>query len=322
MKIFHFILLSLSLNEIAAAQTISFKAHFYYKNELLKNFTVLIDGNETTTNLSGLLIAPIIASKTQIKVEPKDKKFIILYPSAGNVFIPKDNSLVVEIILAGVTDDPNIKMYQRILKELNDAKNKPGTVSDLLKKKLEQIELQLKKLNYSSDDLRTARERQDGIDEFYPEITKSLKNYIVQANDLKNAFKYTADFAFTNPNALQKLVQAVTDYNPCIEKIMENHLRYAQKIKMYWQSDSLKNQYDLIADYILNDIHKQNILPLNDIKNNINKYFLGEMTGNKVEVKNNIQIQISQSIPFLTGKLNILETKTNDFIALLGDIII
>jgi hypothetical protein len=319
MKFFKAISILFLLTEICVAQTTSFKAHFYYKNELLKNFTVLIDGNEATTNLSGLLLAPVIASKTQIKVEPKDKKFIVLYPQGGNVFIPKDNSLVIEIILAGETDDPNIKMYQRILKELNDSKNKPSTISDPLKKKLEQLEAQLKKLNYSAEDLRTARERQDGTDLFYPEITKSLKNYIVQATDLKNAFKYTADFAFTNSNALQKLAQAITDYNPCFEKLTENHLMYAQKIKMYWQSDSLKHQYDLIADYILNDIHKQNILPLNDIKNNINNYFLGEITGSKAAVKNNIQNQISEAIPLLTIKLNILETKITDFINLLAD---
>ena len=53
------------------------------------------------------------------------------------------------------------------------------------------------------------------MDLFYPEITKSLRNYIVQAIDLKNAFKYAADFAFSNKAALDKLKEAINDYNPC-----------------------------------------------------------------------------------------------------------
>lgn len=307
------------LNEISVAQTISFKAHFFYKNELLKNFTALVDGNEESTNLSGLLIAPVLAAKTQVKLQPKDKKFIILYPTGGNVFIPKDNSLVVEIFLAGVADDPNIKLYQRVLKELNESKNKSVEALSPIKKRFDLLEAQLIKLNYSSEDLRTARERQDGIDLFFPEITKSLKNYQVQVIDLKNAFKYTSDFAFTNPNALQKLVQAVTDYNACFEKLNENNRMYGQKIMAYWQNDSLKREYEYVADYILNDIHKKNILPLNDLKNNINKYFLGEFLGNKNAIKKNIQQQISEAIPALTKKLELLEINLTAFINRLSD---
>ncbi len=313
------LILFLILNEISVAQTISFKAHFFYKNELLKNFTALVDGNEASTNLSGLLTTPVLAAKTQIKLQPKDKKFIILYPTGGNVFIPKDNSLVVEIFLVGIADDPNIKFYLRILKELNESKNKSGEVLAPIKKRFDLLEAQLKKLNYSTEDLRTARERQDGIDLFFPEITKSLKNYLFQVIDLKNAFKYTSDFAFTNPNALQKLIQAITDYNPCIEKLNENHSMYAQKIMAYWQNDSLKREYEYVADYILNDIHKKNILPLNDLKNNINKYYLGEFPGNKNDIKKNIQQQISEAIPALTNKLDLLEINLTAFTNRLSD---
>lgn len=308
----------LFLNEISVAQTISFKAHFFYKNELLKNFTALVDGNEASTNLSGLLTAPILAAKTQIKLRPKDKKYIILYPAGGNVYIPKDNSLVVEIILAAVADDPNIKLYQQVLKELNDSKNKSGEALAPIKKRFDLLEAQLKKLNYSSEDLRSARDRQNGIDLFYPEITKSLSNYVMQSINLQNAFKYTADFAFTNPNALQKLVQAINEYNPCIEKINENFSTYSKQIKQNWQSDTLTHSFDMLADYILNDFHKQNILPFNDIKNNINKYFLGELPGNKKENKTNIQNEIASALPAFTAKLAVLESKVNTFTNLLS----
>ena len=306
------------LSETCVAQTVSLKAHFYYKNELVKNFTALVDGNESTTNLSGLLTAPILSSKTQIKIQPKDKKYVILYPTGGNVLVPKDNTLVVEIILAGVTDDPNIKMYQQILREINESKNKPPDVLAQLKKRFDLLEAQLKKLNYSTDDLRNAQDRQNLKDIYFPEITKALNNYVVQAANVQNAFKYTAEFAFNNPNALQKLVQAITDYNPCFEKLNENYSNYSKQLKQNWQSDTLINSFNSLADYILNDFHKQNILPFNDIKNNINKYFLGELPGNKNDNKTKIQNDITSALPSLSAKLAVVETKVNLFMNLLS----
>ena len=74
-----------------------------------------------------------------------------------------------------------------------------------------------------------------------------------------------------------------------------------------------------MADYILNDIHKKNILPLNDLKNKINKYFLGEFPDNKNDIKKNIQQQISEAIPALTKKLELLEINLTAFINRLSD---
>lgn len=217
-------------------------------------------------------------------------------------------------MLGSFGDDPNLKMYNKLLKEITEARRGSGVNLAPLQQKLDSIEAQLTRLNYSKEDLRTARERQDGIDLFYPEITKSLRNYIVQALDLKNAFKYTSDFAFVNPNALQKLVQAVTDYNPCIEKINESHSVYAKKIADYWQNDSLKKSFESIADTILLEIHRKNILPLNDLKNKINQYFLGQLPGNANENRMKIQNQISAVLPELTKKLVLLEISIDEFI--------
>ncbi len=296
------------------AQTILLKAQVIYKNELLKNYTLLVDGRAATTDFSGVLLSPVPSSKSQVKIQTQDKRYFILYPRGGNILVPKDFTLITEIMLGTFGDDPNIKVYNKILKELNDAGRKPGVNIAPLQQKLDSIEALLTRLNYSKEDLRTARERQDGIDLFYPEITKSLRNYIVQALDLKNAFKYTSDFAFTSPNALQKLVQAVTEYNPCIEKMNESHSVYAKKIADYWQNDSLKKSFENIADTILFEIHRKNILPLNDLKNKINQYFLGQLPGNANENRMKIQNEIAAVLPALTNKLTLLEISINEFI--------
>jgi hypothetical protein len=294
------------------AQTINLKAQVIYKNELLKSYPVLVDGNRAVTDFSGLLITPVVASKTQVKVQPADRRYVILYPRGGNVLIPRDNSLVTEIILGNYTDDPNLKVYNTLVKQINEASRKPGVNLAPLQQRLDSIEIILRNLNYSNEDLRSARERLDGRDLFYPEITKSLRNYIVQAIDLKNAFKYAADFAFTNKGALDKLKEAITDYNPCIEKINETHSMYARKISDYWQNDSLTKSFEGIADTILNDIHKNHILPFNDIKNKINQYFLGELSGSQNQAK--IKNDISAALPDLAIKLETLESRINDFI--------
>ena len=319
MKIYFIHIILLLFCKYDTAQTVLFKAQVIYKNELLKNYTVLVDGKPATTDFSGVLLTAVPSTKMQVRMQTQDKRFIILYPRGGNILIPKDNALITEIILGSFGDDPNLKVYTKILKELNDAGKKPGVNIAPLQKRLDSIEAILNRLNYSKEDIRTAREKQDGIDLFYPEITRALRNYLVQAQDLKNAFKYTSGFAFSSPNALQKLMQAVNDYNPWIEKINESHAVYAQNISDYWQNDLLRKAFEGIADTILNDIHKKNILPFNDIKNNINQYFMGELPGNKNENKIKIQKEIDTALPLLSIKLEALELRINEFINQLSD---
>lgn len=318
MKIYFCYIILLLCIECVNAQTILLKAQVIYKNELLKNYTLLVDGRAATTDFSGILLSPVPNSKSQVKIQTQDKRYFILYPRGGNILVPKDYTLITEIMLGTFGDDPNIKVYNKILKELNDAGRKPGVNITPLQQKLDSIEALLTRLNYSKEDLRTARERQDGIDLYYPEITTTLRNYLSQANEVKNAFKYTAEFALSQQTALTVLIQAINSYNPVIEKLYLTQTSYSKKIIDYWQDTALQKKFDNITDNIINEITKKTVTKLNEIKNNINLFYQNKLAGNRQQNQEMIRREISSVLPVFTRQLEELEISIDNFNTLLA----
>ena len=318
MKIYFCYIILLLCIGCVNAQTILLKAQVIYKNELLKNYTLLVDGRAATTDFSGILLSPVPNSKSQVKIQTQDKRYFILYPRGGNILVPKDYTLITEIMLVTFGDDPNIKVYNKILKELNDAGRKPGVNITPLQQKLDSIEALLTRLNYSKEDLRTARERQDGIDLYYPEITTTLRNYLSQANEVKNAFKYTAEFALSQQTALTVLIQAINSYNPVIEKLYLTQTSYSKKIIDYWQDTALQKKFDNITDNIINEITKKTVTKLNEIKNNINLFYQNKLAGNRQQNQEMIRREISSVLPVFTRQLEELEISIDNFNTLLA----
>ena len=75
-----------------------------------------------------------------------------------------------------------------------------------------------------------------------------------------------------------------------------------------------KKTFENIADDIFFKILRKNILPLNDLKNKINQYFLGQLPENPNENKIKKQNEIAAVLPELTKKLNLLEISVTEFI--------
>lgn len=290
------------------SQTIPFKGQIISNNAVVKNYTVIIDGKPATTDDSGVFTTPINSSITQVTIQPSDKRYIISYPIAGRALIPKDPSLLTVIVVDDFQTNDKIKSYMASLGQLKDAANKGQSAAKALQLKVDSIASNLKKLGYTNDDLRIAREKQDGIDMFYPEISSTLQNYIYQAINVKNAFLYTSTYAFNNPNALSQLVQVTNGYNQAFEKLNNNYPIFSKKIADYWSDPSLHTSFDGITDTLINIIHKKNILPLNNLKNQINQYFLGQTSGKEKEaLKKDIQFQIASLTPSLNDQLNNME---------------
>ncbi|MDN3546735.1 hypothetical protein [Mucilaginibacter aquaedulcis] len=297
------------------SQTVVFKGQLLNNNVVVKNYTVIINGKPATTDDSGVFTTAIDGKMTQVNIQPSDKSYIIAYPLAGRILVPKDPTLLTQIILEGFQSNDKLKTYLSSLSKLKDAASKGQSETKALQVKIDSIAANLKKLGYTNDDLRIAREKQDGIDLFYPEISSTLQNYIFQAQNVKNAFLYTSDYAFTNSNALIQLAQITNAYNLAFEKLNTNYPTYSKKIADYWDDPSLKTTFDGIADTLVNIIHIKDILPLNDLKNQINEYFLLKGSDKSKEpTKQKIQSQIKALAPMLTDQLNNMELCIQKFI--------
>ena len=300
-------------------QTMQLKGQLLLNNVAVKNYTVLIDGKPFTSDFSGIFTASLPTSSRQATIRLADKRYTLLYPSAGRLLVPKDNSLVTEIILGTFSSDPNLKQYSNILKQINEAKTNTGINIKPLLQRLDSMEKFLRKLNYSTTDLSAARERQDGIDIFFPEITTTLRNYLSQANEVKNAFKYTADFALTQQTALTVLIQAINGYNPAIEKLYQTQSVYSKKINDYWQDAALQKMFDGITDTIINEVTKKTVVQLNDIKNRINLFFQNKLPGNRQQNQEAIKQEIAAVLPVFSKQLDDLEITINQFNSRLAD---
>ncbi|MFC0516438.1 hypothetical protein ACFFGT_19680 [Mucilaginibacter angelicae] len=297
-------------------QTTVFKGELLSNNALVKNYTITIDGNPATTNESGVFSAAISSSTTQVEIKASDKSYIVVYPIGGRVLIPKNPSLLTQIVLESFQSSGQIKNYMASLSQLKDAAKKGQSETKALQTKIDSIAANLKKLGYSNEDLRIARERQDGIDLFYPEISGALQSYILQAQSLMIAFKFIGVYAFVNVNALTQYAQTQNGFNQAFEKLYINYPTYTKKITDYWDDPSLSKAFEGIADTLIYSIGKNKIVPLNDLKNQINQYFQNQIPDkDKDKLKKEIQLQIATQVPAIDEQLIAAEQRVKQFLS-------
>ncbi|WP_154402493.1 hypothetical protein [Mucilaginibacter endophyticus] len=297
-------------------QTTVFKGELLNNNTLVKNYTITIDGNPATTNGSGVFSTAISSSTTQVEIKTSDKTYIILYPIGGRVLIPKNPTLLTQIVLESFQSSGQIKSYMASLSQLKDAAKKGQADTKALQVKIDSIAANLKKLGYSNEDLRAAREKQDGIDLFYPEISAALQNYILQAQSLMIAFKFIGVYAFVNVNALTQYAQTQNGFNQAFEKLYVNYPTYSKKMSDYWDDPALSKAFEGIADTLIYAIGKNKIVPLNDVKNQINQYFQNQMPDkDKDKLKKEIQSQIEAQVPAITDQLTAMEQRIKQFLS-------
>lgn len=281
---------------VTAQHTFTFKGQVYHnKLGALRNVSVLIDNQyPAVTNDAGIFQTALPDGTTQVKVSFAKSDYTILYPYGGLVLIPRDANAAPQIIVGSVQDNEQLKQYLTLYKLI---KQKPSTASaDLqpLKSKLDSLQNLLLQLHYTETELRTAKEIQDGKDDYLPEINTTLNDFVVKAIDLKTAFKYVADYAFDNAKALERLTTAINNYNISFQALSNQHMNYARRIGEYWQSDTLQQAFGKLASLALDSVHKQLIYPMQETVSQIREYFYANKKSE--QLKNSIQQSISRTV--------------------------
>lgn len=295
------------------AQTTVFKGQVLSNNHALPNYTVLVDGKPSVTNDAGVFSIPLLNTVSQVLLQASGAQYVIVYPTGGRALVPKDATLITEIIVEPFQSNKYLNEYLAAVKQLKDSTGKNQVQLKAIKTNLDSVTQYLYKLHYTQENLDAARKRQDAIDLLYPEITATLQDYINQTRNLAAAFQFTSNYAFENHNALEQLVQAVNNYNPAYNKLYTNYPLYGQKIQEYW-GKAPATEFNGIADTLLNVINKQTVYPLNDLKTRINQYFLGQVaSGSKDAEKKDIQAKIAAIIPGLNTVLNQAEKRIGQF---------
>jgi hypothetical protein len=273
----------------AFSQTVSLKGQLLQDTKVIKNYTVLIDGKPETTDDAGIFNAEISPSVKQVKIQTSDQKYIIVYPRDGKILVPKDASLITEIIVASFKSNDYLKEYLTVSKQIKDSIGKSRTQIKSLNAQLDSITAMLHKMNYTDNDLRSANEIQEGKDRNLFDITKDLQDYSRNAQNLLSAFKYLSDYAFSNSRGIVQLSEAITDYNQSYDRLDGKRIFYQKVVNDYWGSDksaALKN----VMDFALDTLHTNKIYPLRDLLQQIREYFTSAKKNNqlKVSIQNKI----------------------------------
>jgi hypothetical protein len=295
-------------------QTVIFKGQLLTNNNsVIKNYTVIINGTPATSNDAGAFTTPINSSARQVDIRTSDKNYVVAYPLNGRILLPKDPLLLTQIVLEGFRSNTQLSSYLTSFEKLKKAAEKGQAGTNTLQVKIDSLAANLKKLGYTNEDLRIARERKDGIDLFYPEISRDLQDYILQAQSLMVALKSISDYAFVKASALTLFATTQNGFNQAYQKLYNNYPTYSRKITDYWEDTSLASEFGSIADTLLYSIGKDKILPLNDIIKKINQYFQLP-TKDKEKLKQEIQLQIAQQVPLITDRLNMIEPRVKQLL--------
>jgi hypothetical protein len=224
---------------------------------------------------------------------------------------------VPQVIVGNLQENDYLNQYLTIYKLL---KKRPVTVADpgigALKSKLDSLETQLIKLHYTETEIRTAKEIQDGKDDYLPEITADLSEFRIKAIDLKTAFKYVSDYAFDNENALQKLVESITNYNNSYNKLERQQINYGKRIRDFWQNEQLSMSFQSLMSFSLDTLHRQTIYPMQEIIVEVRDYFINKNKNG--ELKKSIREKISDRVQQLEMLLPKMEKESNYVLSLLA----
>src|SRR5215217_249152 len=131
--------LLLPLATLFAQNTFAFSAKVMHnKNGLMKQFSLLVNSNVAVTNDAGIFVVPLNNNTNHVKVQLQQSKYVVLYPTAGYVAIPRDLNDMPEIIIGSHTDNTYLNQYLKLYKAIKD-KSATSLEVKLLDSKLDSL---------------------------------------------------------------------------------------------------------------------------------------------------------------------------------------
>lgn len=292
-------------------EPVRFRGHLVHnKSKTLGRVEVRMESLLEISNDDGYFDILLPAGTSEARLDLPDKKLVIIYPRGGRILIPADPSKVTEIIIGETGELETLSVYLEYSRRIERSVGSSTEEIELLRTRLDSItNLLVKTYQLKESDLRNAVALQETKDKHYAEISHTLQTYYGNAVDLKNAFKYIADFAFENAEALTELKQAIEAYNPSYEKLNAEYPGYEQNILTYWESKELADNLHNVVDYALNDIHESRAMPLNELVRKINDYF---QSGRRNDAaRERIIADIHAVLPSMENSLSVLNERIN-----------
>lgn len=219
----------------------------------------------TVTRTDGFFTHVVPSETAEVTLEILERGWTVLYPRNGRIAVPRNSGVIVEVVAGDPIDQVITRTlaekHQSLLMELTNLGAEQDQIRAVLENFLEDVKA---RLDLDEAEFRKAIDLAGERNERYPAIASALANYVLEARDVKDAFRLLAELAVANPEVVQSLDSTILDYNDAFETINNQRLEFEQAVAAYWQNERLTSEFRALMDYALGDVHRSLILRLNE----------------------------------------------------------
>jgi hypothetical protein len=253
-----------------------------------------------------------------VDIAINENKRQLLYPVDAKLPVPADPNFITTIIVSGSNISEGRGMDRSIIKynELEILLKEIGTTNTELQAFLERfIEQEAKRLEMSESLFREEFERKEKRETAFGEISRTLNEYILRANNLKTVFEMNYEIAFVSNPTVENLNKAIGDYNPVFESINNNFESWKSVISLTRDS-VLADNFASSINFMIEDVHKPYIFELNKASRMINEVRLGIESEDMdiAEKKRKVRENVSFIINNLGKEIPVLENLFKDIL--------
>ncbi len=216
---------------------------------------------------SGEFEQPLAGEPAQVEIAVIDGSLEVLYPLDGRVAVPRDESVIVTVVVDKHERASINELLAARLVRLEAALDANGVrydaARDSLSRALEQI---MGRLDLDEASLRRSVTFQREQAATAPEILRTVDTYLRELKDLRDGFRHFAPLAVRERAALDALQMAMQEYSAAFTALSDNRRAFASKILEYWPAPRDEVVAGKLADVYLEaveNIHEPLILPLN-----------------------------------------------------------
>jgi hypothetical protein len=219
----------------------------------------------TTTRPNGQFSTAIPGTTAEVRVEILEHDWVVLYPRDGRVAVPRDPDRVVEIVVGESVEAATLRHFAERHERLAAGLQAVGAAQDEIRGVLTGFLQEVtQRLDVEASALERQIEMQRKRGEHYPELSATIRTYVLEARDLNTIFRLYGATGFRDRDAYDALAVAVARYNDAFQKLDTERMALEYQVRTYWESEELRSDLRSLFDYALGEVHAIQILPLND----------------------------------------------------------
>jgi hypothetical protein len=206
-----------------------------------------------------------------------------------------------------------IKQQEGVIERLEIANLQSDQDNKMLEDSLKAFRFQLNALKTSNSQLfaklsKAMEERYLRQRSIFDSISKNLRLYLSRSKDVRDHLRSIEPII--KSGQLHHYYKALENYNEIYETLEGSKDEYENGINHYWNSETLTSDYVVIKNYIFEEMHKKEILALNQTVN----YELQKASGGKKIKLKTVKKHAVKSLENLDKKILYLENLVDKYI--------